>query len=54
LEANKPIGYIVETVFYDAEDGYLETSASLEVDLSEYSNEIEGIVIKAMIDIFLG
>lgn len=52
LEAGKPIKYIIEASFHDAEDDYLEDGVSIAVDLSEHTNELKKAIIKVLLDKF--
>lgn len=52
LEVGKPIAYSIVTGFEDAENKYLETTASVTVDLSEYENEIKKAVINVLVEKF--
>lgn len=52
LEADKPIKYSVVVCFHDAENDYLETDASITVDLSEHTDELKKAIIKVLIDKF--
>ncbi len=49
---NKEFSYRIEIDIEDKADGTMWTSASVDVDLSEYQNELKKAVIKAMIDNF--
>ncbi len=49
---NKKFSYRIEIDIEDKEDGTMWTSASVEVDLSEYQNELKKVIVKAMIDNF--
>ena len=49
---NKEFSYRIEIDIEDKADGRVFTSASIQVDLSEYQNELKKIIIKAMIDKF--
>lgn len=52
LKGGKDIEYSIETGFHDAENGRLEESASITVDLSEHTNELKKAVIKVLLDRF--
>lgn len=52
LEAGKPIKYSVVVGFHDAEDDHLEEAASITVDLSEHTNELQKAIIKVLLDKF--
>lgn len=49
---NKEFSYRIEIDIEDKEDGTMWTSASVDVDLSEYQNELKKVIVKAMIDNF--
>lgn len=49
---NKEFTYRIEIDIEDKADGTMWTSASVDVDLSEYQNELKKVIIKAMIDNF--
>lgn len=49
---NKKFTYRIEIDIEDKEDKRVWTSASVDVDLSEYQNELKKIIVKAMIDKF--
>ncbi len=49
---NKEFTYRIEIDIEDKEDGTMWTSASIDVDLSEYQNELKKVIVKAMIDNF--
>ncbi len=49
---NKEFSYRIEIDIEDKEDGTMWTSASVDVDLSEYQNELKKVIVKAMIDRF--
>lgn len=49
---NKKFSYRIEIDIEDKADGTMWTSASIEVDLSEYQNELKKVIVKAMIDKF--
>ena len=48
----KHFSYRIEIDIEDREDDRVWTSASVEVDLSEYQNELKKVIMKAMIDKF--
>ncbi len=48
----KHFSYRIEIDIEDKEDDRVWTSASVEVDLSEYQNELKKVIMKAMIDKF--
>lgn len=52
LESGKPNRYSIETGFEDAENSFIEATASTVVDLSEYENELKKAVIGVLIDKF--
>ncbi len=52
LDASKPITYVISTGFHDAENERLAPVAEIEVDLSEYTNELKAAVIHVLIDKF--
>lgn len=49
---NKEFSYRIEIDIEDKADGRIFTSASIQVDLSEYQNELKKVIVKAMIDKF--
>lgn len=49
---DKKFSYRIEIDITDREDERVWTSASVDVDLSEYQSELKKIIIKAMIDNF--
>lgn len=49
---NKEFSYHIEIDIDDRADGTMWTSASVDVDLSEYQNELKKVIVKAMIDNF--
>ncbi len=49
---SKKFSYQIEIDIEDKEDGTMWTSASVDVDLSEYQNELKKVIVKAMIDNF--
>lgn len=49
---NKEFSYRIEIDIEDKADGTMWTSASVEVDLSEYQNELKKVIVKTMIDKF--
>ncbi len=49
---NKEFSYRIEIDIEDKADGTMWTSASVDVDLSEYQNELKKVIVKAMIDNF--
>ncbi len=49
---NKKFTYRIEIDIEDKKDDRVWTSASVDVDLSEYQNELKKIIVKAMIDKF--
>lgn len=49
---NKNFTYRIEIDITDKVDGMMYTSASVDVDLSEYQSELKKVIIKAMIDKF--
>lgn len=49
---NKEFAYRIEIDIEDKADGRIFTSASIDVDLSEYQNELKKVIVKAMIDKF--
>lgn len=49
---NKEFVYRIEIDIEDKADGRIFTSASIDVDLSEYQNELKKVIVKAMIDKF--
>ena len=49
---NKEFSYRIEIDIIDNENEMMWTSASIEVDLSEYQNELKKVIVKAMIDKF--
>lgn len=49
---NKEFSYRIEIDIEDKEDRTMWTSASIDVDLSEYQNELKKVIVKAMIDKF--
>lgn len=49
---DKAFSYQIEIDITDKEDGRLWTSASVEVDLSEYQAELKKVIVKAMVDNF--
>lgn len=48
---NKTFTYTIDVIIEDIESD-LSTNVSIEVDLSEYQNELKKIIVKAMIDKF--
>ena len=53
-EDGRPISYSIIVGFHDAESKHLETCADIEVNLSEYANELKIQVIKVLLDKFFG
>lgn len=49
---NKEFAYRIEIDIVDKEDERVWTGASVDVDLSEYQNELKKVIVKAMIDNF--
>lgn len=49
---DKKFSYRIEIDITDREDEIMWTSASVDVDLSEYQSELKKVIIKAMIDNF--
>ena len=49
---NKEFSYRIEIDIEDKADDRIFTSASIDVDLSEYQNELKKAIVKAMIDNF--
>lgn len=49
---NKEFSYRIEIDIIDKKDERVWTSASVDVDLSEYQNELKKVIVKAMIDKF--
>lgn len=49
---DKAFSYRIEIDITDREDERVWTSASVDVDLSEYQNELKKVIVKAMIDNF--
>lgn len=49
---NKKFSYRIEIDIEDKKDDRVWTSASVDVDLSEYQNELKKVIVKAMIDNF--
>lgn len=49
---NKTFSYRIEIDITDKVDDMMWTSASIDVDLSEYQSELKKVIIKAMIDKF--
>lgn len=49
---NKEFAYRIEIDIEDKADDRIFTSASIDVDLSEYQNELKKVIVKAMIDNF--
>ncbi len=49
---DKKFTYRIEIDIEDKEDGTMWTGASVDVDLSEYQNELKKVIVKAMIDNF--
>ncbi len=49
---NKAFSYRIEIDIEDKADGTMWTSASVDVDLSEYQNELKKVIVKAIIDNF--
>jgi len=49
---NKKFTYQIVINIEDKSDGTMWTSASVDVDLSEYQNELKKVIVKAMIDNF--
>lgn len=49
---DKKFSYRIEIDITDREDERVWTSASVDVDLSEYQSELKKVIIKAMIDNF--
>lgn len=49
---NKEFSYRIEIDIEDKADDRIFTSASIDVDLSEYQNELKKVIVKAMIDNF--
>lgn len=49
---NKEFSYRIEVDIIDKENEFMWTSASIEVDLSEYQSELKKVIVKAMIDKF--
>ncbi len=49
---NKEFSYRIEIDIEDKADRTMWTSASIDVDLSEYQNELKKVIVKAMIDKF--
>lgn len=49
---DKKFTYRIEIDIEDKEDKRVWTSASVDVDLSEYQNELKKVIVKAMIDNF--
>ena len=52
LEAEKPIKYTINTAFHDAENDRLEPVASIDIDLSDYNEELKKEIIHVLIDKF--
>lgn len=49
---NKKFSYRIEIDIEDKKDDRVWTGASVDVDLSEYQNELKKVIVKAMIDNF--
>lgn len=49
---NKKFSYRIEIDIIDKENDMMWTSASVDVDLSEYQSELKKVIVKAMIDKF--
>ena len=49
---NKEFAYRIEIDIVDKGDERVWTDASIDVDLSEYQNELKKVIVKAMIDNF--
>lgn len=49
---NKKFSYRIEIDIEDKKDDRVWTGASVDVDLSEYQNELKKVIVKAMIDKF--
>lgn len=49
---DKAFSYRIEIDIVDKEDERVWTGASIDVDLSEYQNELKKVIVKAMIDNF--
>lgn len=49
---DKNFSYRIEIDIIDKEDERVWTGASIDIDLSEYQNELKKVIIKAMIDNF--
>lgn len=49
---NKKFSYRIEIDIEDKKDDRVWTDASVDVDLSEYQNELKKVIVKAMIDNF--
>lgn len=49
---NKKFSYRIEIDIDDKKDDRVWTGASVDVDLSEYQNELKKVIVKAMIDNF--
>lgn len=49
---DKSFSYRIEIDITDKKDESVWTSASVDVDLSEYQNELKKVIVKAMIDNF--
>lgn len=49
---NKEFSYRIEIDIEDKADDRIFTSANIDVDLSEYQNELKKVIVKAMIDNF--
>jgi len=52
LEAGKPIRYTINVGFHDVYNDRLDPVASLDVDLSEYAEELKAAIIHVLIDKF--
>jgi len=52
LEIGKPIKYRIIVAFMDADDEYLDSVVGMEVNLSEYEEELKKVITKALTDRF--
>lgn len=54
LETGKPIKYSINVGFHDAGNGSLNPVASIDIDLSEYANELKCAIIQVLVGKFFG
>lgn len=52
LEVEKPIKYKIIVAFMDANDEFMDSDVEMDIDLSEYEENLKGVIVKALTNRF--